>query len=81
MNKLDEFRKKLCGIHSPYQESTDSNVTDNLKTVIGLDSSNKALNLIQMYEDLNADDCPIDLIESISKLIAELSKDGIFFCC
>ena len=69
MNKLDEHRKKLCGIHLTNQEPSSLNETENSKATLDLN---------KMYENLNADDCSTESIESISKLIAELAKDGIF---
>jgi hypothetical protein len=74
VNKLDEYRKKLCGIHLINQEQINLDGTENLKATTKLD----ALDLNKMYEDLKADNCSTESIESISKLIAELAKDGIF---
>ena len=45
------------------------NATDDVKVVT-------ELNLTKLYDDLNADNCAIEIIEKISKLIAELAKDG-----
>ena len=56
-----------------------TNATEDLKASINLDRSNKVLNLLQMYEDLNAENCLRESIETISKLIAELAKDSLYF--
>lgn len=72
----------MCGINSTNEETnsvSSTNETEDLKTSINLDGSNKFLNLLQMYEDLNAENCPRESIETISKLIAELAKESLYF--
>ena len=43
MNKLDEHRKKLCGIHLTNQKPSSLNETENLKATLDLN---------KMYENL-----------------------------
>ena len=78
---MNDFKKKLCGLNlkSEPQQQSNSNETDDLKVVVELESTSNSLNLIQLYEDLNTDDCSTESIENISKLIAELAKDGGYF--